>query len=395
MSQQNRLIYDAIAGLIGEGAPVDIMTVAAKLEATGMLKRCGGSSNLASITYEPVSQDPAYSAKQIRRQSINRKLIERAQKIIEIAKSGTDDALDAAQQLIAGLEYSDDGRAVGIADTLNDAIERYEARKTSGGITGEKYGMDDLDYYTSGMQPGDLIIIAGRPSMGKSAFAHQVALNTGVPSVVYSLEMSKEQVTDRLISSRGGVNSQRLRTGQLSDKDWQRIVTVADKLSDSKIYIDDSPNINPAEISRRTRHLKRDKGVRVCCVDYLQLLTPTENKPRHDLEIADITRRLKLMARELEMPVVLLSQLNRGLEQRENKRPRLSDLRDSGAVEQDADVVLMLYRDEVYHEGSQDAGIIEVNICKQRMGPTLTVKMAWDAETTSVRPLAKVGGHYL
>jgi replicative DNA helicase len=172
-------------------------------------------------------------------------------------------------------------------------------------------------------------------------------------------------------------------------------MTVADKLSGSEIFIDDTANITAVEISRRTRQLVRSKGVKVCLVDYLQLLSPTGKMQRRDLELSDITRRLKIMARELSMPVVLLSQLNRDVERRENKRPQLSDLRESGAIEQDADVVLMLYRDEVYNEKTDQAGVIEVDIKKQRMGPTVTVKMVWDAETTSVRPLAKVGGHYL
>jgi replicative DNA helicase len=237
------------------------------------------------------------------------------------------------------------------------------------------------------MQPGDLIIIAGRPSMGKSAFAHQISLDTGVPTVVYTPEMSRQQLADRLISSKGAVNGHKLRTGMLGKDDWTAILNSANELTKSQIYIDDTATITPVEISRRTRRLVRENGVKVCLIDYLQLLCPTESKPRRDLEISDITRRLKLMARELNIPVVLLSQLNRELERRENKRPRLSDLRDSGAVEQDADVVLMLYRDEVYNEYTEDAGIMEVDIAKQRMGPTVTVRMKWDAETTSIKSL--------
>ena len=391
ISNPHRLIYSAIKSLHESGGPVDLQTVSAALDEAGKLKQCGGVTGIAKISYEPVPQDVIYVANQIKRRSVNRQLIVRAEQIIEIASKKNDDALDVAQRLISELEYTADTRAVAISQMLEDAIDRYEERKRLQGVTGEKYGIADLDYYTSGMQAGDLIVIAGRPSMGKSAFAHQVALNTGAPSVVYSLEMSRQQVTDRLISSRGGVNGHRLRTGQLSDTDWKKIVMVADRLTQAEIYIDDTANINPVEISRRTRRLVREKGVRLCIIDYLQLLTPAETKSRHDLEIADITRRLKLMARDLNIPVVLLSQLNRGVEMRENKRPRLADLRDSGAVEQDADVVLMLYRDEVYNDKSEHAGVIEVDITKQRMGPTITVKMAWDAETTSVRPLAMSG----
>jgi len=266
------------------------------------------------------------------------------------------------------------------------AIDRYETRSKAQGLTGESYGLTDLDYFTAGMHPGDLIIVAGRPGMGKSAFAHQVAMRTGGPAVIFTLEMSKEQIADRLVACGSGVNSTKLRTGRIDKTEWPKIISAADRLADNNIFIVDDPNITVQDIARQTRALVRKEGVKVCIVDYLQLMRSDGNKQRH-LALGEMSRRLKMLARASDVPVVALSQLNRGLESRENKRPLLSDLRESGSIEQDADVVLMLYRDEVYDAESPDKNIIEIIIRKQRMGPIYTIKCLWDGPTTSIRDL--------
>ena len=272
---------------------------------------------------------------------------------------------------------------------LQKAVDRIDVLAQSGStITGVATGFNDLDELTAGLQPGDLIIVAGRPSMGKTAFsvniAEHVAIKSAKPVAVFSMEMPGEQLIMRMLSSLGRINQQRLRTGKLDDTDWPRLTSAIGILQDVKLFIDDSAALTPADIRARTRRLMRENGgeLGLIVVDYLQLMQSPRSSENRVNEISDISRSLKALAKELNVPVIALSQLNRSLEQRPNKRPVMSDLRESGAIEQDADVIAFIYRDEVYNEESPDRGIAEIIIAKQRNGPIGMKKLTFLGEYT-------------
>jgi replicative DNA helicase len=387
-SLTHRLIYSAILELYADKKPYDLVTVTGALRDSKNLERIGGASKIAQIIDEcPAATNVRYYAKVIKQKSINRELITLGKEIVELALSGQD-VLDEVQRKALEIQYNSDSSAIPIQKILMDAVDRYEQRQKNKGITGEPYGLVDLDYRTGGMQRGDLILIAGRPAMGKSALAQQIAVRTDKPSAIFSLEMSSEQMADRFIASGTGINSALLRNGHLGQKEWEKISSAADRMSRAGVFVIDDPSVTVQDISRQARSLIRNEGVGSIIVDYLQLMTSGGQKNRN-LEIGAISRGLKLLARECDVPVVALSQLNRGVESRENKRPFLSDLRESGELEQNADVVIMLYRDEVYNEDTPDPNIIEMIIRKQRMGPTMTVKAVWDGPTTSINDLAR------
>ena len=270
---------------------------------------------------------------------------------------------------------------------LTAAVDRIDTLfRSNSTITGVATGFTDLDNMTSGLQPGDLVIVAGRPSMGKTAFALNIAENAAVglklPVAIFSLEMPGEQLAMRLMSSLGRINAHRLRTGKLEDEDWPRLTSAVGMLAEASVYIDDTPALTPMELRARSRRLMREHGLGLIVVDYLQLMQASESTENRATEISGITRSLKGLAKELNVPLVALSQLNRSLEQRPNKRPVMSDLRESGAIEQDADVIFFIYRDEVYNEESEDKGTAEIIIGKQRNGPIGKARLTYLGEYT-------------
>ena len=286
------------------------------------------------------------------------------------------------------------GDFVSIKDVVINAIESIEsAAKTAGKVTGVSTGFYDLDYKTAGFQPSDLILVAARPSMGKTAFvlnvAEHAALKANVTTAIFSLEMSKEQLVKRILSMNSKVDSQAMRTGDLQDDDWIKLVESAKLIGNSNLIIDDTPGISISELRSKCRKFKLEHNLGMVIIDYLQLMTGSKNAESRQQEISEISRSLKALAREISVPVIALSQLSRAVEQRPDKRPMLSDLRESGAIEQDADVVMFIYRDDYYNHDSEEAGISEIIIGKQRNGPTGTVKLAWLSQYTKFANLER------
>lgn len=386
-------IFEGMTSLYERSEPIDEITVAAELRARGSIEAIGGASYLATLTESvPTSANAGYYAKIVLNRALTRRLISAAS---TIAGSGYDRSaeidvlLDEAQAKIFEITSARDQRDfVAMRDIVKPAfiqIEKLYSNKEP--ITGVATGFSDLDRITAGLQPSDLIIVAGRPSMGKTAFALNVAQNaatkSNTPCAVFSLEMSKEQLVMRMMCSEARLDSQRARGGAFTPTDWPRLAQAAGTLSAAPIYIDDTGSIAILEMRAKARRLQAEKGLGLIVVDYLQLMrgrgSGNEGRER---EISEISRGLKALAKELRVPVVALSQLNRSLEQRQDKRPMLSDLRESGAIEQDADVIMFVYRDDYYNPASEDKNIAEIIIGKQRNGPTDTVKLRFFKEYT-------------
>lgn len=392
--REHQLIFDAITRLADDSQPADVVTVAEQLEKMGELQNAGGMEYLGSLANNtPNSANIGAYANIVRDRSLMRSLITVSTDIANTAyfPEGRKavDILDKAEQRI--LEISDSnarsGGFVAIKGLLKSTVDRIdELYRADNPITGVPTGFTDLDDMTSGLQPADLVIVAGRPSMGKTSLAMNLAENAAVgkkvPVAIFSMEMPGEQLAMRMMSSLGRINAHRVRTGQLGDDDWPRLTSAVSMLAETPIYIDDSPGLTPMEVRARARRLHREHGLGLVVVDYLQLMQTGESGENRAAEISLITRSLKGLAKELNVPVIALSQLNRSLEQRPNKRPVMSDLRESGAIEQDADVIVFIYRDEVYNEDSPDKGTAEIIIGKQRNGPTGTVRLTFLGEYT-------------
>ena len=393
--QDHRIIYNAINALDGEGKPFDLVTVAEWLESHQQLDDAGGLSYLAALAENtPSASNVGVYADIVRKRSILRQLISATVKINETVFNpmgfSSEQVLDFAEQTIFEIaEQETRGKRVynSIKDLLVGALDRVDElyrKKTP--VTGIATGFDDFDERTAGLQSSDLIIVAGRPSMGKTAFAVNIAehavIKEELSAVVFSMEMPGEQLAMRMMSSLGRVDQHKVRTGKLHDDDWPRLTSAVTLLKDKKLFIDDTPALTPAELRARCRRIAREHGLDMIIVDYLQLMQIPGTSENRATEISEISRSLKAMAKELNVPVVALSQLNRSLEQRPNKRPVMSDLRESGAIEQDADVIVFIYRDEVYDEDTADKGIAEIIIGKQRNGPIGTVKLAFLGQFT-------------
>ncbi len=386
--ESHRKIFAAMVDLFERNEPADLITVTNILKEQGRLESVGGASYLAELVDTvPMATNAAHYAKIVREKATLRQLIERAASITTRCfedRGDVEEVLDFAERSIFDISENKVRPAFhSLADILNDtykAVEDAVGNKIL--VTGVPTGYHMLDEKTSGLQPSDLVVIAGRPSMGKTALALNIAQNactqTGIPVGIFSLEMSKEQLSLRMLSSEARIDSSRMRGGFLSESDLARINRAAGTLYDLPIYIDDSPSISALEIRAKARRMKMEKGLGLVIVDYLQLMRGRASAERRDLEISEISRSLKALAKEINIPVVALSQLNRKVEERSNKRPVLSDLRESGAIEQDADVIVFIYRDEVYNkkEGETDR-TSEINVAKQRNGPTGTVKLTF------------------
>lgn len=395
----HRRIFRHITALIQQGKPADIVTVHESLQKSGEDEAAGGIAYLAELANQtPSAANVRRYAEIIRERAILRKLISVADEIAAsaLAPMGRDakTILDEAEAKI--FEIAEAGaRAVtgfvSIGTALKQVVDRVQElydRNASNDVTGVSTGYLDLDEKTAGLQPSDLIIVAGRPAMGKTTFAlniaEHVALHQKLPVAIFSMEMPATQLAMRFLASVGRIDLQKLRRGKLTDDDWARLSAAMGKLYDAPIFIDETGGLNPIDLRARARRLARQFGGRLglVVIDYLQLMVGAKESDNRANELSEISRSVKTLAKELNTPIIALSQLNRSLEQRPNKRPVMSDLRESGAIEQDADIIMFIYRDEVYHPDSPDKGTAEIIIAKHRNGPTGTIRLAFFGEYT-------------
>ena len=393
--RDHRVVFAAIKELFGKETPADVLTVSEALKANGELENIGGEIYLFELAKNtPSAANISAYAQIVHERSVLRQLISVSNEIATDAYNPGNqnivDLLDSAEQKVFKIaeQGSRGDGPENIKSLLTDAVEKIDALyRSDEAITGLPTGFDDFDEMTSGLQQSDLVIIAGRPSMGKTALGmnivENVAVNVKKPVLVFSMEMSGSSLAMRLMSSLGKINQHKVRTGKLDDHDWQNLTESLGKLSEAPIFIDDTPALSPAEVRARARRLAKEQGgLGMIMVDYLQLMQIPGMNENRTLEISTISRNLKALAKELDVPVVALSQLNRSLEQRADKRPVMSDLRESGAIEQDADLIVFIYRDEVYYEDSRDKGSAEIIIAKQRNGPIGKVKLTFRGQYT-------------
>ncbi|MFP4158294.1 MAG: replicative DNA helicase [Desulfobacterales bacterium] len=393
-------IFASITELFANDEPVDLVTLTERLKSKNQLDSAGGAVYLAKIVdTAPVPANAAHYARIIRDKAVLRRLISTANDIVQKCydESGsTEDMVDFAEGALFDIaDQKQKQNFYPISRIIESNIDALEARQGNKSlISGVPSGFKKLDQLTSGFQASDLIIMAARPGMGKTALALNIARNAAVesdtPVALFSLEMSKEQLSLRLLCSEARIDSSRVRDGFFNEDDWYSLTNAAGVLSSAPIYIDDSPELTSLDIKTKTRRLKREKGVGMIIVDYLQLVRPRKTYERRELEISDMSRTMKGLAKELDIPVIALSQLNRRLEDRSDKRPQLSDLRESGALEQDADLVIFIYRDEVYNddENNPNKNIAEIHLAKQRNGPTGTCSLVFKGEYTRFENLA-------
>lgn len=392
---EHRLIFHVMSRLLGQNKPIDVLTVSDALRELHELEQVGGEVYLFELANNtPSAANITAYADIVRERSVLRQLISAAGDIADNAFNSQGrsivELLDAAEQRVFSIsEQGTRGSGpVNIKDFLAKTMDRIDTLFHSGtSITGVPTGYHDFDNMTSGLQPSDLVIIAGRPSMGKTTFAmniaEHVAIKSRSPVLIFSMEMPGEAIVMRLLSSLCRIDQLRIRTGKLADEDWPRISSTVSMLSDAPLFIDDTPGLSPAEMRARARRLAKEHGqLGMIMVDYLQLMQVPGHNENRTAEISEISRSLKGLAKELKVPVVALSQLNRGLEQRADKRPIMSDLRESGAIEQDADVIAFIYRDEVYNENSPDKGTAEIIIAKQRNGPIGKLRLTFMGQYT-------------
>jgi len=390
--QQYGILFEAMSELFMKNLPVDLVTLQNKLKEKDVPDEISSLEFVRDLLNAvPTSANIKYYANIVAENAVKRRLIRTMESIENECYAGK----ESLESVLAKTETDvfkilnsrSGGDFVPIRQVVMNALEKIEkASKQSGTVTGIPTGFIDLDYRTAGLQPSDLILVAARPSMGKTAFvlniAQYVAFHEAKSVAIFSLEMSKEQLVNRLFSLESRVDAQALRTGNLSDADWEKLVEGAGIIGDSKLIIDDTPGISINELRSKCRKYKLEQGLDIIIIDYLQLMTGSGRTESRQQEISDISRSLKALARELSVPVVALSQLSRAVEQRPDHRPMMSDLRESGAIEQDADVVMFIYRDDYYNKETELKGISEIIIAKQRNGPIGTVNLAWLPEYT-------------
>ncbi len=393
--KDHRLIYRAIGDLSNKNMPCDAVTLGEWFDSQGLAEMVGGSSYVIQLANStPSAANIVAYAEIVREKSILRQLIDAGTQIVgdgfQPEGRSSQEILETAEQKVFHIAESGARGKKGfvqmrtaVKEAFQILHQRYESK---GSVTGLATGFTDLDEMTAGLQPSDLIIVAARPSMGKTALAVNMAEYAAIKAkksvAIFSMEMSSSQLAFRLISSLGRINQQHLRTGDIQEEEWPRVTSAITILSDAKIFIDDTPALSPAELRARARRLKREHDLGLIVIDYLQLMQVPGNKENRATEISEISRGLKALAKELNIPVIALSQLNRSLEQRTDKRPVMSDLRESGAIEQDADVILFIYRDEVYDKDSPKKGTAEIIIGKQRNGPIGVVNLTFLGQYT-------------
>jgi len=408
-SDAHRIIYQQILRLAAEGKPADVVTVSEALASVQKLDYIGGLAYLGLLVGNvPTAANIRHYAQIVRDRSILRQLAATAGEIADSAYNpmgrAAKEILDQAEAKV--LHIAEQGsrgtqQFAEIGKLLAGVVERIETlynRDDPSDVTGVPTGFADLDRMTSGLQPGDLVVVAGRPSMGKTAFAlnvgEHVALNTGQPVAVFSMEMGASQLALRMIGSVGRLDQHKLRTGRLASEDWERLSAALGRLNEAPILIDETPALNAIEVRSRARRLMKTYGkLGLVIVDYLQLMQASTTGENRATEISEISRSMKALAKELRVPVMALSQLNRSLEQRPNKRPVMSDLRESGAIEQDADLILFIYRDEVYNPETQEKGVAEIIVGKQRNGPIGTTRLTFLGEYTRFENFAQPGSY--
>ena len=386
--EDNKAIYAAIMNLYNRSEPIDIITLKAELVSNGKFDSIGGLEYLAGLPEKvPTTSNVDKYIKIVEEKSVLRRLIKTANDIIELGydpMQEVEDIMDGAEKKIFDIMQKRNQKGYSsikdvLVDTFTQLEQLYNQKQH---ITGVPTGFADLDYKTAGLHESDLVLIAARPAMGKSAFALNIAAHAAtkanVPVALFSLEMSKEQMVNRILCSEAMVDSNKVRTGKIEDDDWAKLAGALGTLSEAPIYIDDTPGISVMEIRAKCRKMKLEKNIGLVVIDYLQLVQASNNKRgSREQEISEISRSLKILAKEINVPVIALSQLSRAPEQRPDHRPMLSDLRESGAIEQDADIVMFLYRDDYYNEDSEKKNIAEVIIAKHRAGSTGTVELLW------------------
>ncbi len=397
--EAHRKIYEAILALEEAGQPVDLLTVTNYLQEKKLLELAGGVTYVASLaSIVPTTANVEYYARIIEEKAILRQLIGVAERIAGLGYEGSEDVerlIDEAERMILELgARRNTGLFLSIKEILQQIFEYIEERyRNRGTVSGIASGFTDLDRLLCGFQPGDLIIIAGRPAMGKTSLgltiAQQVALQSQIPVAVFSLEMSRAQLVQRMLCAEAMVDQQKVRSGYLTPEDWARLTRAAARLAKAPLYIDDTAILSPRQLRAKARRLQVEKGLGLILVDYLQLMQGNRRAENRQQEIAEISRSLKGVAKDLNVPLVALAQLSRSVEQRQDKRPIMSDLRESGSLEQDADVVMFIYRDEYYRPDTEKRGVAEIIVAKQRNGPTGLVELAFLKEFTRFMNLAK------
>ena len=400
--EAHRLVFENMLSLFNRNEAVDLITVTEELRKNGQLEKADGIAFVTSLANAvPTAANIEYHARIVKEKSHLRSLINAATEIAALAYEDTDDVvelMDRSEKLILEAAAQQNSNAfVPIKEILLSTFARIEKLyESKGGLTGLSSGFKDLDKLTSGLQASDLILVAARPSMGKTAFTLNIATHVAVrekkPVAFFSLEMSKEQLVQRMLCAEGGIDSQRLRIGQLEDEDWTRLISAADRLNSAPIFIDDTPGITIMELRSKARRLKAEHDLQLIVIDYLQLMQGRSNKngDNRQQEISEISRSLKALARELNVPVIALSQLSRSVESRQVKKPMLSDLRESGSLEQDADIVMFLYREDYYDPDTDQKNITDVIIAKHRNGPVDTIQLFFHKQFTKFADLSRL-----
>ena len=395
--KDHETVFEAVLELFNRNQPIDVVTVAEKLAASGALDKVGGIAYLGSLADEvPLASNAVQYAKIVAEKALQRRLIKCAQEIAKNAYEPEGDVssvLDFAEQSVLDVAQNRASKSyVQLQDVLPEVFASLEKAALSKGQSGIPTGFYELDKMTAGLHDSDLIIVAGRPGMGKTAFmlnmARHIAVKEHLPVAIFNLEMSKQQLVTRMLSTESGVTGETLRNGTMSDADWRIIAESMGILSGAPVYLDDTTDVSIQSIRAKCRKLKMEKDIKAVFIDYLQLMQGTHRSDNRVQEVSDISRSLKVMARELNIPVIVGSQLNRELEKRSDKRPQVSDLRESGSIEQDADIVMFLYREEMYNENTDNKGVAELIIGKHRNGATGKIYLVFDAEHSAFKNMA-------
>ncbi|WP_229116598.1 replicative DNA helicase [Parenemella sanctibonifatiensis] len=383
----HEMIFDSILDLYGRGEPADAVTVAAELTRRGEIGRVGGHPYLHElVSTVSIASNASYYAEIVREKAVLRRLVEASMKISQLGYQGTGDVsdiVDRAQQAIYSVtegKTSEDYKP--LSALMESTLDEIEAIGSRGGqLAGVPTGILDLDDLTNGLHPGQMVIVAARPAMGKSTlgldFARACSIKNGMTSAIFSLEMSQSEIVMRLLSAEAGVPLKNIRNGEMTEEDWARLARKMGEISEAPLYVDDSPNLTMMEIRAKARRLKQRHDLKLVVIDYMQLMTSGKRVESRQLEVSEFSRQIKLLAKELELPVVAISQLNRGPEQRNDKRPMVADLRESGSLEQDADMIILLHREDYYDKDSTRAGEADLIVAKHRNGPTRDIQVAF------------------
>jgi replicative DNA helicase len=397
----HQIVYDVIIDLYGRGEPADAVTVAAELTRRGEMGKMGGAPYLHTlISSVPTAANAGYYAKIVAERAILRRLVEAGTRIVQLAYGAggeVDDIVDTAQaEVYAVTERRSSEDYLPLSEVMEGALDEIEAINSRGGqLTGVPTGFADLDHLTNGLHPGQLIVVAARPAIGKSTLALDIArsasIKNGLTSCIFSLEMSRNEIVMRLLAAESRVALHTMRSGTMTNDDWNRLARRMGEVSNAPLFIDDSPNMSMMEIRAKCRRLRQRHDLRLVIVDYLQLMSSPRRVENRQQEVSEFSRQLKLLAKELDVPIVAVAQLNRGPEQRADKRPQLADLRESGAIEQDSDMVVLMHREDAYERESPRAGEADLIVAKHRNGPTATVTVAFQGHYSRFVDMAAGG----